>query len=183
MHPDPRVIREVLALAGLEHEQSQKRIPGASAEYLPWMPFQIPEFLALLAEAIPAAPGYRFLEVGAGVGTKMLLARELFGLDVTGIEISPALAVKAASLSGAEIECGDALDYNWYDEADLIWFYRPCRDPDTQAALEKTVWDGMAPGAVVICASYEARPPAGRFFPILEDMDRPVGIWQKLPPA
>lgn len=181
MPPDPRAIREALALsARLEHEQSRKRLPQPDERFLPWMPYQIPGFLALLAEAIPAAPGSRFLDVGAGIGTKMLLAREIFGLDVTGTEISPELAAQAAGL-GLDIVCGDALDYAGYGAHDLIWLYRPCRDPDTEAALEKVIWDAMAPGAVILGDALESPPPADRFWLVLEDMGTPRGIWRKLP--
>ena len=183
MAPDPAVIRELLTRAGqLEREQSRQPAPAGDRRYLPWMPFQIPEFLALLAEAIPATTGSRFLEIGAGIGTKMLLAREIFGLDVTGIEISDEHA-QAALSQGLDVLTCDALDFTGYGAYDLIWFYRPVRDPDLQAALEKAVWDGMSPGAVVICAALEAPPSPARFWPVLEDLDRPRGIWCKISPA
>ncbi len=181
MTPDPSVIRETLIWAGkAELEQSLKRVPVGDGRYLPWMPFQIPDFLALLAEAIPATPGTRFLGIGAGPGTKELLAREIFGLDVTCLEINPAYSATAEA-AGLDVITADALDFTGYGAYDLLWFYRPMRDPDLQAALEKAVWDGMSPGAVVICASLEAPPPQARFWPVLEDTDRPRGIWCKLP--
>lgn len=181
MAPDPRVVRETLILAArLEHEQSRRRLPQPDERFLPWMPYQIPGFLALLAEAVPAAPGSRLLGVGAGIGTKEWLAREIFGLGVSGIEISPELAAQAAGL-GLDVACGDALDYAGYGDHDLIWLYRPCRDPDTEAALEKTIWDAMAPGTLILGAALENPPPEARFFPVLENVGDPAGIWQKLP--
>jgi SAM-dependent methyltransferase len=183
MTPDPSAIREVLIRAGqIENEQTRKAIPSADPRYLPWMPFQIPEFVALLAEAIPATPGTRFLGIGAGPGTKELLARDIFGLDPTCLEINPELAA-VAQAAGMDVVVGDALDFTGYGAYDLIWFYRPVRDPDLQAALEKAVWDGMSPGAVAVCAALESPPPQARFWPVLEDLDRPRGIWCKLPPS
>ena len=143
------------------------------------MPYQIPEFLALLAEADREAAGNRFLEVGAGTGTKMLLAREIFGLDVAGIEISGEYAAQAAAIGLPVVVC-DAADYAGYGDADLIWLYRPCRDPDAEAALEKVIWDQMIPGAVVFGAALETLPPGGSFWPVLEDLDARRGIWRKV---
>ena len=112
----------------------------------------------------------------------MLLARELFGLDVAGIEVNPVYAGRAADL-GLDVVVADALDYARYGEADLIWLYRPCRDPDTEAALEKVIWDAMAPGAVIFGDALESPPPPSRFWPVLEDIGTPRGIWRKLAAA
>jgi tRNA1(Val) A37 N6-methylase TrmN6 len=50
----------------------------------------------LLAAAVPARPGERAFEAGAGTGAAALcLARRVPGVDVTGIEIDPALAALA----------------------------------------------------------------------------------------
>jgi SAM-dependent methyltransferase len=163
--------------ARLEREWLGKD-PGTDSRYLPWMPFSIPAFIALAAEALPETSGNRFLDIGAGAGTKMLLAREIFGLRVTGIEVSAAYAERARAL-GLHVLAADAADFTGYGQFDLIWLYRPFRDIDAQAALEKTVWDQMAPGAVVIGANLEAPPPDHHV--ILDDWERKRGIWMRPP--
>lgn len=178
MPPDPDALREVLARAARLEREWSGRDPGTSSRYLPWMPFSIPAYIALLAEALPEAPGNRMLEIGPGPGSKMILARELFGLDVTGIEVSRAYAERARH-EGLDIITGDAADFRRYGAYDLIWFYRPFRDPDFEAILEKIVWEGMAPGAVVIGAGLEAPPPD--WHALLDDWERKRGIWMKPP--
>jgi tRNA1(Val) A37 N6-methylase TrmN6 len=59
----------------------------------------------MLAAAIPALAGQKLLELGSGAGTAALcLAARVAGLDVTGVEIAPALAALAnenAAANGA----------------------------------------------------------------------------------
>lgn len=154
------------------------KAPPEDRQFTPWMPFPIPAYISLLAEALPEVPGDRFLEIGAGPGSKMLIARELFGLEVHGIELNPEYARQAVSL-GLRVMTGDAADFGDYRAYDVIWFHRPFRDPDSQAALEKRVWDDMAPGAVVICANLEGTPPG--WVTILDDWEIRRGIWMKPP--
>ena len=64
----------------------------------PWMPFNLFDFAALLFEAVPLIPDAgRLLVVGAGPGPEMLIARDVFGMDVAGIEILDQLARSAAT--------------------------------------------------------------------------------------
>lgn len=164
----------------MEREWMQK-VPGAGDErHTPWMPYVIPDFIALVAEALPdMRPGTgRFLEVGAGIGTKMLIARELFGLDVAGVERTPEYTSAAATM-GLDVQTADALGWDGYGQADLTWFNRPFRDPAAQAELERQVWAGSAPGTVIICANLEDRPPVS-WYPVLDAWDSERrGIWQK----
>jgi len=180
MPADPRVIRETLTLTARLEREWLGRIPETDRRLTPWMPFPIPAFIALLFEALPEAPGEKFLEIGAGVGTKMELARELAGLDVTGIEVNAEYAEEAGRRGFGVLIC-DAADFGHYGDYDLIWFNRVFRDPDSQAALEKVIWDEMAPGAVVMCANLENPPPPSMFFPVLDDQEVRRGIYYKIP--
>jgi SAM-dependent methyltransferase len=177
--PDPDAIRETMwTTARLEREWSGK-IPDTDKSRCPWMPFPMHAFISLLDEAFAVARGNRFLDIGCGVGTKMMRARDQYGLDVTGIEAIPEYAAEAGR-HGLDVRIGDAADYGGYGDHDLIWFYRPLRDQDLQAALEKTVWDQMAPGAVVMIAGLEAPPPSPAFWPELDDWELKRGIYRKL---
>ncbi len=145
----------------------------------PWMPFPLFDFVALVAEALPEAEGDWFLEVGAGVGTRMLLAREIFGLSVQGIERVPEY-VKQAQELGLDVLWQDALTFQGYDSYDIIWFNRPFRDRDLQVQLEQKIWADAKPGTVIICANLEGTPPDSWYL-VLNDMEVRRGIWQKLP--
>lgn len=171
----------VLRTAQQLEREWQGKVPHAGDErHTPWMPFCIPDFVALMAEALPdMQPGAcRFLEIGAGIGTKMVIARELFGLDVSGIERTDEYAA-AARTAGLDVQTADALAWDGYGKADLIWFNRPFRDPAAQASLEALVWDQASPGTVIICANLEGRPPMS-WYPVLDAWDSERrGIWQK----
>jgi hypothetical protein len=182
MAPDPKTIREVMTLAERLDREWMRKVPETDRRYLPWMPFPVPAFLALVLEALPSTPsGNRFLGIGAGIGTKELLAREICGLDVTLIERVPEYAAQAETLGLADIWTGDALDFPSYGSFDLLWLHRPMRDPDMEMALERKVYTGMAPGAVIIGAALETQPPTSGFWPVLEDFeDVRRGIWYKI---
>jgi SAM-dependent methyltransferase len=145
----------------------------------PWMPFPLWDFIALVAEALPESSGTSFLEVGSGVGTRMLIAQEVFGLDVHGIDRVPEYVNEAWKL-GLSAEVADALDYGGYGKFDLLWFNRPLRDRALQRELEAKVWQDVRPGGVVICANLEAPPPE-HWWPVLDDGE--VRRWIKQRPA
>jgi SAM-dependent methyltransferase len=180
MLPDPSAIRESMKLTTRLEREWTGKIQDTDKSRCPWMPFPMHAYISMLDEAFLAAPGNRFLDIGCGVGTKMIRARDQYGMDVTGIEIVPEYAAEAGR-HGLDVRIGDAADYGGYGDHDLIWFYRPFRDPDLQAALEKLVWDGMAAGAVVMTAGLEAPPPG--FIPWLDDLELKRGIWIKPRPG
>lgn len=159
----------------------QNKVPQTDAEralYTPWMPFQIFEFLPLVAEALPETEGNLFLEVGAGPGTKMILVHEIFGLDVTGVERNEAYAAAARAM-GLDVAVADALTWTGYSGPHLVWFNRVYRDVAAEADLEAKVWAEVDDGTVVMCANLEARPPLS-WYPVLDSwQDRRVGIWQR----
>lgn len=147
------------------------------ARYLPWMPFSWPDFVALVAEALPETTGDRFLDVGCGIGTKLLLAEEIFGLDVRGVERVPEF-VKEARQCGLIVAEADALGWDGYGEFDIVFFNRPFHDNDVQAQLEQQVWADMKSGAVVIAVNLIAPPPASWYL-ILDDSEVRRWIMQK----
>jgi SAM-dependent methyltransferase len=178
--PDPDALREAMKAAARLEKEWRGKIPDNDKSRCPWMPFPMSAYILLLDEAFLAAPGNRFLDVGAGVGSKMLRARDTYGLDITGIEIVPEYAAEAGR-AGLDVRLGDALDFRDYGDYDLIWLYRPFRDPGLQADLERIIWDQMAPGAIVMCAGLEAPPPSPQFWPELDDLELKRGIYRKLP--
>ena len=144
---------------------------------LPWMPFSWPDFIALIGEALPETTGDKFLDVGAGIGTKMLLAREIFGLDVTGIERVPAY-IKVARDHDLMVIERDAAGWDGYGDYDLVYFNRPFFDQGLQERLEQHIWNTMKPGAVVVGVNLVASPPP-TWYPILDDREVRRWILQK----
>ena len=182
--PDPGVIAAIIRTAGQVDRKWVGAVPAAGDEtHTPWMPFQLFAFIALLAEAMPEitlpADGRRplMLEIGAGPGTKMLIARELFGLDVRGIERTDEYAAAARSM-GLPVVTADAAA--WADfSAELIWFNRVFREPAAELALEARLYELAPPGTVVMCANLESRPPMS-WYPVLDSWaGERRGIWQK----
>ncbi len=165
-------------VAKLDKEWQRGDVGHDDARYTPWMPNPSwPDYVALLAEAMPDVEGPRFLEVGCGIGTRMLIAREMFGLDVSGIERVPEYVAQAKEL-GLSVECIDALGWEGYGTFDVVWLNRPFRDPEMELALEGQIWAEVEPGTVVLCANLQDRPPTW-WWPVFEDVDIRRWIVQK----
>lgn len=181
--------RQIASAIGTAAEMERKwigAVPQEEAErelYTPWMPFQLFTWIAMLAEAAPDVPQSDdrppcLMEIGAGIATKLLIAREVFGLDVHGIERSDEYAAVGRTL-GLDVVTADALSMPGYGGHELLWFNRAFRDTALQAKLEALVWNTADPGAVIMCANLECRPPMG-WYPILDAWSSERhGIWQK----
>lgn len=153
---------------------------------LPWMPFQAADFLAIMYDCIPEVQGPLFLDVGAGPGTKMLLMRELFGMDVRGIEIDSVMAAEAAKFGNVLV--ADALDFHpnlrmWYMDPDIVWLYRPFRDPEHEAALERLIMAEMKPGAILAGGAWEICPAQWGWHTVVDDWELRRGAWMKPAPS
>ena len=173
-------VRDLLTTVRQLERAWQKRVPSASSDrYTPWMPSDVAQYLVLLVEAMAEAPGDRFLEVGCGPGTKMLLARDLFGLEVHGFDRVPEY-VEAAKEHHLEVAVQDALSYQDYGKYDIVFLNRPCREPTLERELERTVWAKMRRGSVLIEMNCEMQPPGSRWLLITDDWESKRGIWLKL---
>lgn len=155
-------------------------LQGADKIHLGWMPFQMADFIALMSEAVRETNGPVFLEVGSGIGTKMMMARYLFGLSVNGIEYSETLATVAQQKHRGPVRIADALTWDGsYGHADIIWMYRCFRDPVLQDQLEQRIYSEAKSGAIFAGAALE-NIPAG-WLTIVDDMDAGNrGAWKKL---
>ena len=123
------------------------------------MPFNLFDFAALLFESVPLIPDAgTFLVVGAGPGPEMIIARDVYGLDVAGIEILDELAAMGRDL-GLPVQTADADDWTGYEKFAAVWLNRPIRDREMERFLEDRIWREMADGAVAIVANTETRPP------------------------
>ncbi|PLS20603.1 class I SAM-dependent methyltransferase [Neptunicoccus cionae] len=101
----------------------------------------------------------RFLDVGCGGGTKVLLAREYFGC-ADGLEYDPNYEAAARKLMqsvappSCNIHRGDALTFERYNDYDVIYFYQPIANPELLIELERHICSTARPGTVLI-APYE----------------------------
>ena len=155
-------------------------------DYVGWMPYDLSRFAMFLTDAVAAAPGPDFLDAGAGLGTKVLLARYLYDLEAGGIEIVREYVAAAHALGAYVLQC-DARTYQGYGSHDIVYLNRPVQDP----AFERHVMGLMRPGAVLIIVNGMTRPPVTEWEEISEEYDVPDtlsrypalqaihGVWRK----
>jgi hypothetical protein len=166
---------------------SHGRVPGQKPDpvFNPWMPFQVADFVAIMSECVAycnpveePVVSAQFLDVGSGIGTKMMLAEVLFGLSPSGLEVDEEMARYAGDTYGQWTILKDALKYPNYYNFDIIWMYRPFRDGFKQAELEHKIFEEMKPGAIVAGAQWENQP--GGFEIIVDDWETGHrGAWKK----
>lgn len=144
------------------------------------VPLPMRRFIALmeaasrLLRAMGKDGGWSFLDVGCGVGLKVLAAQDWFS-EVVGIELDPARAKAAAQLvrrgaanraraqdtptpwvvgtrprARARIEVADALVWEGYGAFDVIYAYRPIFDADLMTALDRRMVEMARPGALIL---------------------------------
>jgi len=145
---------------------------------VPWMPFSISRFVMYLTDAVAAAPGPEFLEVGCGPGSKSILAAALFDLDAGGFDVDEEM-VKAALDNGANACVADAMLYPAYHQPDIVYLNKPLHLP-LEADLERKIYEDMKPGAVLILANGATRPPDD-WYPVTVEWDMNTGVFQKSP--
>lgn len=153
MYQISEVIRQLeRVLAGSDYK-------GTDKEY-PYIPYNTDDFVKLLTTAYgvylggpgrPRSRSPRFLDVGCGIGTKVLVAEQVLHLvDVFGLEKHPPYCEVARKMVGpGRIIQADGITYKEYKRFDIVYFYRPLHDPDGQAALENAIVQQLAPNAVI----------------------------------
>ncbi len=175
--PWRRAAAVIRAVQEAEHAAFAQGDPKSPT--LPWMPFQAGEFLSFVFECVPELKGRDFLDVGCGPGTKMQLARHFFGLNACGIEIDQGMAQKASRHGDTWNEDALNMPPGSYAGWDLIWLYRPFRDPDLEAQLEERVMSEMKSGAVLAGGGWETDMPRMRWVPVVDDWELRRGAWMK----
>lgn len=135
-----------------------------------YIPLRLDRFVEQVADAIKIlaiiagnerdrAEHIKFIDVGCGIGTKMLVAHDAFGLVPCGIEYNQRYVHRANQLLNTinrhgnkrmfVIIRGDAIkhDYAWYD---LIYFYCPLSNEKLQIKLEERIIATAKPGALIL---------------------------------
>ena len=114
-----------------------------------FIPFPCQTFMDMIIEAyvhLGQIRGKKFLEVGCGIGTKVLLAQVFF--DGHGIEFDRTIE-KASVLGVKNLTQADCLAYDKYGEYDFLYFFRPIRAAEKQIEFEHRIHDQMKSGAVI----------------------------------
>ena len=117
----------------------------------PWHgydPLPLRDFFAGVRTAAALTDGRRFLDVGCGIGTKLMLMDRL-GWQTAGIERIEEYANHARELNpAARIVTADLIDVGEFT-ADLVFMYRPAKDDDLEEKVEAHVLAHTPPGSVM----------------------------------
>lgn len=136
------------AVSKLESQFTERDVHDSDSYY--YIPVPPTLFIEVLIEAffvLGAQKGKRFLDVGCGVGTTVLLAQTLF--DAYGLDYNPDLIAKASFMVGDHAFQADANEYNQYGDFDFVYYYRPFYDEWQFLEFEKSICRALKPGAVV----------------------------------
>ena len=133
---------------------SDRRAEAYYRGHYPYIPLNNATFQALLGKAkqhikIKSKHRPRFLDIGCGIGTKVLIASEM-GFNASGLEYDKVYYQWAKQITLEKCTKGNALEYTKYGEFDCLYFYCPLADEMGQLALEERIAEQMRPGAVLI---------------------------------
>ena len=109
-------------IEALDLEWAQKEILHPPDSF-GWSPYPLGLFAPLLDAALAHSKGPRFLDVGSGIGTTLLLARQA-GLDPEGVEQIEEFAVFADRL-GFTTHRADVRGWDGYDGYDIVYVNHP----------------------------------------------------------
>jgi len=112
-------------------------LPVESDRYR-FVPFPNEAFVDMLFDAffsLGADRSKRFLDVGSGFGSKVLLASTLF--DAYGFDCIESYVNEAQRVVGNRVILADAFTYDRYDEFDVVYYYRPIHDDKLYHELER----------------------------------------------
>lgn len=115
--------------------------------------------LLQLARRVALATGRKaplsFLDVGCGVGLKVLQGAEFFEIsrgleyDATRVPVANGLMQHARRPQDGVFQA-DALDYDGYGTYDVIYAYKPLAFDDLLIRMERRIIDQVRPGTVLI---------------------------------
>lgn len=176
MRENERQVGRLLATIAAEEERIQKLEPPDGC--FGWLPYPLAGFITYMTDAVREAPGPRFLDVGCGPGTKLIVAEALFDLQCAGIEIIPAY-VSQARARGLRVARADARTFPSYGYADIVYINKPV---EPQEPFERFVMQNMRQGAILVSVNGHLLPSQEKGWAIVaEEADEPVrGAWMKL---
>jgi SAM-dependent methyltransferase len=146
-------------IADLEDEWSQTANEAAALGQIGFLPYPLDGFRYLLQMVRPfLPPAHSFLDLGAGIGTKVLIAAQL-GYQAMGVEVVPAYLTKAREI-GANVAYGDVRSTSVRGFG-IVYLNHPLAVADEQADLEARIRAELSPGAALICVNSPSPKPCG----------------------
>lgn len=146
-------------------DQSSRTRENGTFKYIP---LAIPQFVQQIefAQMLMLYKGIiepSFIDVGCGVGTKVLIAA-IHGFRAEGLEIDPEYVKIAKRLNECRDYCsnsftiweGNALEHN-FAHYDVIYFYCPFADEAKERRLESHIVKSAHPGALILANSIQHR--------------------------
>lgn len=115
-----------------------------------FVPFPCGVFVDILTEAydyLGHDSSKKFLDIGCGIGTKVILACSFF--DAYGIEFNEKDVEKAKILGLNRVGNCDAMAFDNYAIFDVLFYYRPFFDQELYGQFESMIHQKMKPGALV----------------------------------
>ncbi len=115
-----------------------------------FIPFPCGLFADLLLDAFALSNHDRskkFLDIGSGFGSKVILASVLF--DAYGIDYNAKHVEKARQLGLNRVGHCDAFKFDRYDIFDFIYYYRPIQNQILCREFELQVWEEAKVGAMI----------------------------------
>lgn len=98
----------------------------------------------------PGQGPFTLLDIGCGIGNVMLFAEQM-EFDVYGFEKDEYPYRIARKLLGDDrVSRDDLWRFDGYRRFDVIYYFRPLSDGDSQRKFEKMIEETMKPGAVLI---------------------------------
>jgi len=128
-----------------KNKNPEKYIDG----YYYYIPFDLFNFIEKMDNLTKLYPRFKkFIDVGCGIGDKVLIAKEFFGLDATGIEYSDytsGVAKRKLKNLGVNIIHDDAFNLD-FGEYNYIYLYVPIQNPVKMGELGKHILNSMKEG-------------------------------------
>jgi 2-polyprenyl-3-methyl-5-hydroxy-6-metoxy-1,4-benzoquinol methylase len=124
-------------------------------DWFGWIPLRLDVFLSgLLAVRDQLGFGrHRLLEVGSGIGSKLVLAHAL-GFEPVGIErYEPYVTVCRRLYPHVTVRVADAERFAGYGAYDVVYSNRVASSLDRQAAINQRIAARLAPGACLFAAN------------------------------
>lgn len=129
--------------------------PTHDPDWYGWIPLKHQTFMTgMLACRQTLGHGHhRFLDVGSGIGTKLILAHEL-GYQAAGIERwQPYVDMSRRIAPFAHVFHANAEDFEFYD-FDVVYYYGLAPDMDHDGQIKRHITDRMKPGALFFTARH-----------------------------
>ncbi|HJU58782.1 MAG TPA: hypothetical protein VJ583_03480 [Nitrososphaeraceae archaeon] len=123
-------------------------VEGKKKGYFPYIPFDPQGFCEIIAKLVKKFNIKSMLDVGAGYGDKVILAKE-FVEKADGIEYLDSY-IEKSKLFGLNLIHGDAFEFDKYNEYDLLYLYHPISEPESYINLVNVLFEKMRPKSFLV---------------------------------